>query len=249
MNRRHFTFAPPDLTRFSPSLLQVGAEEAFESGALPNSAEQQIHGVPTGWKGSSGGGTGRKYLGDYVNPPPDGGFKGVLSGAYSEDSRAPPPPPPADPDSANDQFSSNWPRPSPNRSKSPQRSLGAVAQAARFALNRQSNTAAPFATAETVKKVTETINEYARSPSAPPQLAPHTHTRTRTPRRYEGSLMKMGMESQLLKSELEKLGRERKTAGNMRRSREIEGIMETSEKEMSRLRRICKEKKDELGIS
>ena len=35
----------------------------------------------------------------------------------------------------------------------------------------------------------------------------------------------------------------------MRRSREIEGIMETSEKEMSRLRRICKEKKDELGIS
>jgi hypothetical protein len=205
--------------------------------------------VPTGWKGSSGGGTGRKYLGDYVNPPPDGGFKGVLSGAYSEDSRAPPPPPSADPDSANDQFSSNWPRPSPNRSKSPQRSLGAVAQAARFALNRQSNTAAPFATAETVKKVTETINEYARSPSAPPQLAPHTHTRTRTPRRYEGSLMKMGMESQLLKSELEKLGRERKTAGNMRRSREIEGIMETSEKEMSRLRRICKEKKDELGIS
>lgn len=210
---------------------QIGVESEWESGTIDTST---IHGVPTGYAGKSGG-TGRRYIQQDAIVDPAGGFKGVLEGAYS-----------ADKDNElvervekerevqeeGSQFSSNWPRSSPNRAKSPTRSLGSVIAATAavttmrggtFALNRKSSV--PFATEATVAKVEDTLQS------------------------YEADLMKMGMDNGLLKGELDKLGREKKTGSNMRRSREIEGIMEDKEKEMSKLRRICKEKKEELGLA
>lgn len=61
--------------------------------------------------------------------------------------------------------------------------------------------------------------------------------------------MKMGMETTLLKAEMDKLSRGRKSAAAIRRMREVEEMMEGNGKEMSSLRRSLKEKKEALGLA
>jgi len=200
-----------------------------------------VHGVLTSELGARAGRANRKY----IPPPttdPEGGFQGVLEGVYATGE--------AIPNSQKGREGRLGRSRSPNsrRSPSPSRSHGQAANLSpkaagapaagvqppkeftpfsnkppgRFSLNRSS---APFATTETVAAVRSTVSA------------------------QESALMKMGMETTLLKAEMDKLSRGRKSAAAIRRMREVEEMMEGNGKEMSTLRRSLKEKKEALGLA
>jgi len=104
---------------------------------------------------------------------------------------------------------------------SPPRTFSPFNKGGKFKLNRSS---APFATSETVAKVADTMEA------------------------QEAQLMNIGMETTLLKAEMDKLTRGRKSGASMKRMKEIEGTMEVNTQALSKLRRSLKLKKEELGI-
>jgi hypothetical protein len=65
----------------------------------------------------------------------------------------------------------------------------------------------------------------------------------------EKKLMDIGLNAVLLKSEADRIGRGKRTGISMRRSTEIEELLDKGNKESSRLRRSLKEKKETLGLS
>ncbi|GMH76478.1 hypothetical protein TrRE_jg8921, partial [Triparma retinervis] len=192
----------------------------------PRQRVMTVHGVKSEEFGERSLRPGRKHI-EGPGRGQDGGFRGVLEGVYGTDDALP-------------QVRQRAAKLTTKKEGHREVEDGALAQKAagtspsrdfspfskpvgKFSLNRKSS--APFATEETVRKVRLLVEE------------------------EEKKLMDLGLNAVLLKSEADRISRAKRTAGNMRRTKEIEDLLGEGNKESSRLRRSLKEKKEHLGLS
>ena len=185
-----------------------------------------VHGVKSEEFGERALRPGRKFI-EGPSGGEDGGFKGVLEGVYGTDDavlkerqRSS-----QNRDEGNAQNENVQPQSRESAAgASPLRDFSPFSKpVGKFKLNRKSS--APFATEETVRKVRMLVEE------------------------EEKKLMDIGLNAVLLKSEADRIGRGKRTGISMRRSTEIEELLDKGNKESSRLRRSLKEKKETLGLS
>ena len=208
----------------------------------------KVHGVLTSELGARASRANRKY----IPPPtvdPDGGFQGVLEGVYATGEAIP-----------NSQRGREGrlgrSRSPPSRRNSPTRSPAAQngQQSAAVSPSPQVDSSAPAAGVQPPKEFTpfstKTAGKFSLNRSSAPFATTETVAAVRsTVSAQESSLMKIGMETTLLKAEMDKLARGRKSAAVIRRIKEVDELMLNNDKEMSSLRRSLKEKKEALGLA
>jgi len=203
------------------------APMSSDSESRPRQRGMTVHGVKSEEFGERSLRPGRKFV-QGPSGGEDGGFKGVLEGVYGTDDavlqeRTRGRQKTTGKSGTNDDVDGGSPTPKP-AGASPSRDFSPFSKpVGKFKLNRKSS--APFATEETVKKVRLLVEA------------------------EEKKLMDIGLNAVLLKSEADRIGRGKRTAGNMRRTKEIEELLGEGDKESSRLRRSLKEKKEQLGLS